>query len=151
MKINKSSAVLFTILCLVFILFACNKLEQSAKQFGENQKFNGIWQITSFQTFDSTITDFDYLPFIKFEGNTFVISLNDKIIQRGTFKINVKPKMNSAVFKVVSGTDNWVAPNAIYEFKDSSLTIKFSEKIIKDGFVIKKGSKDFIEKLQKVE
>ncbi len=151
MKINKSSAVLFTIFGIVFLLFACNKFEESAKQFGENQKFNGIWQITSFQTYDSTITDFDYLPFIKFEGNTFVISLNDKIIQRGTFKIDVKQAENSAVFKVVSGSENWVAPNAIYEFKDSSLTLKFSDKLIKDGFVIKKGSKDFIEKLLKVE
>ena len=151
MKINKSSVVLFTIIGIVFMFFACNKLEDSAKQFGENQKFNGIWQITSFQTYDSTITDFDYLPFIKFEGNTFVISLNDKIIQRGTFKIDIKQNTNKASFNVVSGTDNWVAKNALYEFKDSSLNIKVSEKLIKDGFAIKKGSKDFIEKLLKVE
>ena len=78
MKVNKISASMF-ILFLV-LLFSCNKnLEESTKKMKATVNLEGIWQYTYFEDNDTIITNIEELPFIKFEGQTFVVSKNEKI------------------------------------------------------------------------
>ncbi len=144
MKINKLSAFLFFIFLL--LLLSCSKnLEESAKKMKESIILEGIWQYTYYEDKDTVITNIEVLPFMKFEGSTFVVSKNEKIVQRGTYKVSIGKNNNKMNIKIISGENSGKIFNAIYKTTgDSLLTINYgigsypSElNSLVDGYIIK--------------
>ncbi|HPN39826.1 MAG TPA: hypothetical protein PL041_15620 [Melioribacteraceae bacterium] len=144
MKVNKISASMF-ILFLV-LLFSCNKnLEESTKKMKATVNLEGIWQYTYFEDNDTIITNIEELPFIKFEGQTFVVSKNEKIIQRGTYKVTLSNEFNKLNISIVEGDNYGINYKAIYNIVDDSLlTINYGKESfpnninsINNGFIVR--------------
>jgi hypothetical protein len=137
---------LISVFILAFILGSCSKnLEESAKKMKESIILEGFWQYTYYEDKDTIITDIQDLPFIKFEGSTFVISKNEQIVQRGTYSVKLGNKYNKMNIKIISGENTGTVYKAIYKtVNDSLLTINYGiEKYPKDinlpedGFIVK--------------
>ena len=144
MKINKISASLFFI--FLVILISCSKnLEESAKIMKESKNLEGIWQYTYSKDKDTVNNDIESLPFVKFEGNSFVVSKNEQIVQRGTYKVLLDKYINKMNITIISGEKKGTKYKAIYKFTgDSLVTINYGKNnypkkldIIEEGFIIK--------------
>lgn len=132
---------------LAFIMVSCNsKLDESAKKMKETLSLEGIWQIIYYQDKDTTINELEKLPFVKYEGNTFVVSQLEKIIQKGIFKVELGKNFSKMEIKIISGINSDNQYKAIYKvFNDSLLIINYNKnfypedinKLSENGYIVR--------------
>ncbi len=133
------------------LIFGCNsKLNESAEIMKATQSLEGMWQFTYYEDKDTTVNDMQQLPFIKFEGNTFVVSQLEQIIQKGIFNVELGKNYPKMDIKIISGINSNNQYKAIFKvFNDSLLVINYNKNFFPED-INKLSENGYLVKLEKI-